>query len=138
MGKSRYLAIFMFGAACLLLIGCKTTGTPKHSDGAPTKSRAAAGPQASSPAGSASPKRTASFSKSTGPVASPQPRLDKREAAPRAGKPSRPAMAKPIGTLRIVLYSTLAFILLVVIGAITAERSGRHRKLTPLPVNARR
>jgi hypothetical protein len=137
MGKSRSLAILMLGLACLFLITCKTGGTPKQSDGTPTKSRGAAGPQAPPPADSASKNRTASYSGDVGSIASPKLKDLKIEAVNRLGKPSIAIMGQPIKTMRAIIYAILAVIFMVVIGAIAAERVGRQRKLAPSPLNAR-
>jgi hypothetical protein len=134
MKKSRSLAFFlMLGLACLFLAACQTAGTPKQSDGTPTKSRATAGSQAPPPADSASKKRTASYSRDVRSVASPQLKDLKAKRVNRLAIFSNAIMGqtKPIRTLRAVLYAVLAVIVVVVIGAIAAERVGRHRKLTP-------
>jgi hypothetical protein len=137
MGKSRSLAISMLGVACLFLIACQTGGTPKQSDGTPTKSRAAAGSQAPPPSGSASRNRTASNSGDVKSVTSAQRKDRKGKVVDRLGSLSRAIMGKKIDTLRAILYVTLAVIFVVVIGAIAAERVGRHRKLAPSSLNAR-
>ena len=131
MAKSRSLAILLLGLGCLFLIDCKTAGTPKQAGDTSTKSLAAAGAQEPPPADSASPKRTASRSKDARSVPSAKENPGKAVARPR--RPFLAILRKPIPTPRAILYATLAVILLVVIGAITAERVGRHRKLAPSP-----
>jgi hypothetical protein len=137
MGKSRTLAILMPGLACLFLIACHTVGTPKQSDGTPTKSRATAGPQALPLADSVSQNRTASYSGDVRPVTSTQLKDRTREAVGRLGNLSSAVLGPKIRTMRAIIYATVAVIFVVVIGAITAERVGRHRKLTPSSLNAR-
>jgi hypothetical protein len=137
MEKSRSLAILLLGAACILLIACQTGGTPKKSDATPTKSRTAAGPQEPPAAKSASQKRTAGQSGNLKSATSAKLKDLKREAPSRAGNPSRGVLGHKITVLKAVLYATLAVILLVVVGAIAAERVGRHRRLTPSSANAR-
>jgi len=152
MQKPRSLAILTLGLACLLLFACQTAGTPKQSDGTPKKSQAADGPKASRAADSASPSRTASKSEEKR-AASPAQQSDLKGKAAKAAKtaktaktgktvdrPRKPLIAilkQPITPLRAVLYATLGLILIVVLGAIAAERAGRHRKLAPSPVDAR-
>jgi hypothetical protein len=137
MRTSRSLAVLALGMACLFLIGCNSTGTPRQAGRASSKAGTAES-KASSPANSQRSKRTASLSRDKGSVSSPQFKLFQRKAVKKVGNPARATVRKPIGTLRVLLYSTLALILIVVIGALTAERFGRHRKLAPSPVSARR
>jgi hypothetical protein len=137
MEKSRSLAILMLGLACLFLIACQTGGTPTKSDGTPTKSQTTAGPQAPPPADSASQNRTASYSGDVGSVTSAQLKNLSGEAVDGLGNLSSAVMGQPIKTMRAIIYAALAIIFIVVIGAITAERVGRHRKHTPLSLNAR-
>lgn len=131
MRKSRSLAISMLGLACLILIACQTGGTPKQSDRTPTKSLAAAAPHTPPPTDSASLKRTASHSRDVKSVTSAQRKDRPGKAANILGNFSKAFMGKKIDTLRAILYATLAVIFIVVIGAIAAERVGRHRKMTP-------
>jgi hypothetical protein len=137
MEKSRSLAILMLGLACLFLIACQTGGTPTQSNGTPTKSRATAGPQAPPPADSASQNRTASYSGDVKSVTSAQLKDPTGKAVDRLGNLSSAVKGQSIKTMRAILYAALAVIFIVVIGAITAERVGRHRKLTPSSLNAR-
>jgi len=117
MQKARSRTVLLLWLACLLLIACQTGGTPKQADGKPPKSVSAAGPQATRTADSAG--KTAAKKRSA-------------SAAQTVARPRRPARAitwKPITTLRAVLYATLGLILVVVLGAVAAERIGRRRKL---------
>ena len=124
MKKARSGTILLLGLACLLLIACQTGGTPKQADGEPTKSVSAAGPKATGTADSASKtaekKRAASAAK--------QKDL-KAKTVDRPRKALRAIIGRPITTLRAVLYATLGLILVVVLGAVAAERIGRRRKL---------
>jgi hypothetical protein len=145
MGKPSSLAIVLLGLACLLLICCQTAGTPRQSDGPATKSRvAAARSQTPPPADPATKKRAASYS---GPArsaarstASVQPKVPKSKRVNRLAGFSKAVLGqtKPVRSLRALLYAALALILLVVIGAIAAERAGKRRKLSPSPIPARR
>ena len=130
MGKSRSLAISMLGVACLFLIACQTAGTP-------TKSRDTAVHNAPPPADSASRNRTASYAGDVKSVTSAQRKNRTAKVVDRLGNLSRAVMGKKIDTLRAILYVTLAVIFVIVIGAIAAERVGRHRKLAPSSLNAR-
>ena len=130
MAKARSKTILLLGLACLLLIACQTGGTPKQAGGAPTKSVSAAGPQATRTADSASPTRTAGKTADKKRAASAAKHKDlKAKPAARPRKSPRAIIGRPITTLRAVLYATLGLILVVVLGAIAAERIGRHRKL---------
>ena len=137
MGKPRSLAILMLGLACVFLIACQTPGTPKQSKGTPKKSEAAAGPQVRSNADSASPNRTASKSKEKRSVRASKQKDPKGGAVDRAIRPLKAIFGQRITTLRAILYATLGLIVVVVLGAIAAERAGRHRKLAPSTANAR-
>ncbi len=132
MEKSPSLAIVTLALACLFLTACQTAGTPKQSGSTPTKSRAAAGPQAPASADSARPKKTAIFSKDARPDASPQLKALKSKKVNRLGNLSRLLMGQTQATrtLRAILYAALALILAAVIGAIMAERATRQRKPT--------
>ena len=123
MAKARSRTLLLLGLACLLLIACQTGGTPKQADGAPTKSASAAGPQATRAADSASPTRAAGKTADKKRAASAAKHKDLKAKSPRA------IIGRPITALRAVLYATLGLILVVVLGAITAERIGRRRKL---------
>ena len=137
MGKSRSLAILVLGLVCILLIACQTAGAPKKASGTPPQAGAAAGPQAP-PAKSVSQDRRASASKEVRSVASAKRKHSKGKAvAAKLKNPSRAVKGQSLKTMRTILYSVLAVILVVVIGAIAAERAGRRRKLTPAPMNAR-
>ena len=144
MEKSRFLAIVLIGLACLYLIACQTGGTPKKSEGnpitsdsTPTKSLTSADTQAPTPANSAGRKKTASPSVKKGSVASAQRKAPASKAVAGLGNRSSAVMSQPIKTMRAVIFAALAAIFIVVIAAIIADRVGRHRKLTPSPVNAR-
>jgi hypothetical protein len=144
MEKSRSLAILMLGLASLILIACQTAGTPTQSagtptqsDGTPTQSRVTTAPQAPPPADSANHHRTTSYSGDVKSVTSAQLKDLKGEQVKRLGNLSSAVMGQAIKRMRAILYAALAVIFIVVIGAITAERVGRHRKLTPASFNAR-
>ena len=133
MKKPQALAVLTLGLACLFLVACKTAGTPKQSDDKPTKTRAAAGTQEPPPAESPGQKKGAIRSGDARPASSVQRKDLKVGATSRTAKPSIKAVLKKIGILRAILYATLAIILVAVIGAIAAERAGRHRRPTPAP-----
>jgi hypothetical protein len=137
MEKSRFLAILMLGLACLFLIACQTAGTPKQSDGTPINSRATGGAQTPPPAKSASQTRTARYSGKVGSTTSARLKDPPGKAVNRLGILSSAVVDQPIQRMRTILYAALVIIFLVVMGAITAERVGRHRKLTPASLNAR-
>jgi hypothetical protein len=132
MAKSRFLVILTIVLICLLVMACKTTGTPKQSDGTATKPQVAAGPKAS-------PSQTVSRSAGVKSVTKAQ----RKELASKPGKPSKPAAlsafrsllpfgapkGQAITTMRAIIYAALATILLVIIGATTAARVSRHRRL---------
>ncbi len=131
MRKLRALTISLLGVACLFLIACQTPGTPKQSGGTPKKTVAAAGPQAQRTAESAGQGKTARKAGDKRPAAR-APRVERKgKLLDRPVKAARAILGKPITTLRGILYATLALITIVVIGAIAAERVGRHRKLSP-------
>jgi hypothetical protein len=137
MAKSRSRAMVMLGLACLLLIACQTAGKPKQSGGTPTKSRTTAGPQAPPPAGSVSKNKTASYTGDVGRVTSAQRKHLTAGVTDIFRSFSSAAGGQAIKTMRLIIYAALAVIFIVVIGATTATRVGRHRRLTPSSVNAR-
>lgn len=130
MQKARSRTILLLGLACLLLIACQTGGTPKQADGKATKSVSADGPKATRTADSASPSRTASKTAEKKRAASAAKQKDlKAKTADRPRKAPWAIIGRPITPLRAVLYATLGLILVVVLGAVAAERIGRRRKL---------
>jgi hypothetical protein len=130
MEKPRFLVLMVLGLACLLLLACQTGGTPKKSDGTPKKTQTATATQAPPTADSASPKKTASKSADKKRSVSAAQRKDlKVKPVDRSRRPSLAVFGKHITTLRAILYATLGLILIIVFGAITAERMGRRRKL---------
>jgi hypothetical protein len=151
MEKLRSLAIVMLGLACPFLIACLTGRTPTQSvgtparfdgaptqlDGTPTQSRATAEPQAPHPADSASQIRTARYSGVVGSVTSAQHKDRAGEAVDRLGNLSSAVGGQTIKTMRAMIYAALAAIFIVVLGATTATRVRRHRKLSPSSLNAR-
>jgi len=156
MRKSRSLAILMLGAACIFMVTCATKGTPKQSAGTPTKTQAEAEHQAPRAAGSVSQKSTASSSQKKKaasttkkkiasltqkkvvkrsakavPAASAQLKKLTTKAAQWLGNPSRTGRGQSsIETMRLLIYSALAIIFVVAIGATTATRVRRHRRAT--------
>ncbi len=127
MKKARSRTLLLLGLACLLLIACQTGGTPKQADGKPTKSVSAAGPKATRTADSAS--KTAAKKRSVSPAKQVKQKDLKAKTVARPRKAPWPIFGRPITTLRAVLYATLGLILVVVLGAVAAERIGRRRKL---------
>jgi len=139
MGRSRCVAVFAAGLACLLLFACQTGGTPKQSAGPTTKAKAVSG-------GPAGQKVEATGQKAAGQKAavrkagSRPAKAGKAVTAQRRSPGSRPGLKladlpilrnwRPIPPLRAVLYGTLAVILFAVIGAVSAERLARRRKAT--------
>jgi hypothetical protein len=127
MPKARGGTILLLGLAFLLLVACQTGGKPKQPDAKAEKSLSAAGPQATrtadspgKPAGkTADKKRSVSAVKEKNLKAKPVVRPRKSPLA---------ILRRPITTLRAILYATLALILVVVLGAVSAERIGRRRK----------
>jgi hypothetical protein len=132
MQKARSRTILLLGMACLLLIACQTGGTPKQADGKPAKSLSAEGPKATrtadSPGKTASKTAGKTADKKRSVSAAKQKNL-KAKPAVRPRKSPLAIFGRPITTLRAVLYATLGLILVVVLGAVAAERFGRRRKL---------
>jgi len=136
MGKSRSLAILILGLACFFVIACKTTGTPTRSGETPTQLRASAEPQAPNPAKSASPKETAKQAGVVKLVASVQRKHLTSGAVQLLRNLPSTVGGQSIKTMRAIIYAALALIFLVVLGATTATRVRRHRKLIPSPLSA--
>jgi hypothetical protein len=149
---SRSLAILMLGAACFLVIGCQTAGTPPQSltaaqaaalpHAAPPSAQTAAVPQAALPS-----SRTADV-----PQAAPPARSANRNGTARYSGGVVPAISAQVkkfisGTGKMLgkLYNTVAgpkkgpagafeyaaVAAIVAVGATAALLVRRHRKLTP-------
>jgi hypothetical protein len=132
--KLRSLAVCLLALACFWMLACQTTGTTKTSGDTPSGKQVSAAPQAktsAAPASSAGKKTTAAKAGKAGKATSVTAAKAKKVPAKAVDQP-RNLLKKLLGwkidTLRGLLYGTLAVIFLVVIGAVAAERAGKHRK----------